>query len=130
MTVISAPARWVDVYPRLDLRVPIMARTPKRERARRPRISYRSVFGARREAADVVGQLGFALQVHHHEKDWLIRFQHGEELYRLASEPREFCRYGGDGRIDHADALVCHRFTEVMGSIEAFFERFGFPPAR
>lgn len=130
MTVISAPARWIDVYPRLDLRVPLMARTPRRERARRPRISFRAVLGPRREAADVVGDLGFGFQVHHHRKDWLIRFEHGEELYRLAKEPREFLEYGGDGRIDHADALVCHRFQEIMGSIEAFFVRFGFPEAR
>lgn len=130
MTVISAPARWVEVYPRLDLRVPLMARTPRRERARRPRISYRAVFGPRREAADVVADLGFGLQVHHHRKDWLIRFAHGRELFRLAREPREFCEYGGDGRIDHADALVRHRFREVMGRIEVFFARFGFPDAR
>lgn len=127
MTLISAPARWSEVYPRLDLRVPLMARTPRRERARRPRISYRSVFGPRREAADVVAHLGFGLQVHHHEKDWLIRFEHGRELFRLARDPREFCGYRGDGRIDHADALVCHRFREIMGSIEGFFTRFGFP---
>ena len=133
LAVISAPARWSEVYPRLDLRVPLMARTPRRERARRPRISYRSVFGPRREAADVVGALGdrgVGLQVHHHRKDWLIRFEHGRDLFDQARDPREFHEYGGDGRIDHADALVCHRFREVMGRIEEFFGRFGFPGSR
>jgi pimeloyl-ACP methyl ester carboxylesterase len=126
LAVVSAPSRWSKVYPRLDLRIPFKVRLPPREKAWRPRVRLTSFFGARQEAAEVVGRLPCPLQIHHHRADWLIRFSHGEELAREAQQDREFLIYQDDGNFDHADTLVRRRFQEVMGRLEGFLCRHGF----
>lgn len=123
LVVISSPGRWARVWPRPDPRLPFQARVPPGDLARPPRMDLGALFGRRSEAADLVERLRVPLQVHHHEGDWLIAYRLGRELFDRAPEPKELRRYGGDGRVDHADNLVRRHFPDLMAQVEAWMDR-------
>lgn len=108
----------VDLASRHDCRAVVLASTftslPAAARARFSFLPCHWMMSNRFDSASKLGRITRPVFIAHGTADWTVPFGQGEELFRLANEPKRFVRRDGRGHNDPIEPEVLRELAEFV----------------